>query len=197
MAERLRIHAIEPRSRANGPGVRAVLWLRGCTLGCRGCFNPETHAFAPSDLWTVDDLAERLLALRPGVEGVTISGGEPLQQPRALSDLLRRLRQVSDLSVLLFSGYGWEEIVSNPVRAALLPHVDVLLAGRYEEKKRLASGLRGSANKTLHFLTSRYGPEDLATVPEAEVIIAADGTIRLSGIEPLQWPAALDDRTGS
>ena len=40
------IHAIEPRSRANGPGVRFVVWLQGCTLGCPGCFNPSTHAAA-------------------------------------------------------------------------------------------------------------------------------------------------------
>ena len=38
------IHAIEPRSRANGPGARFVVWLQGCTLGCPGCFNPATHA---------------------------------------------------------------------------------------------------------------------------------------------------------
>ena len=40
----VRIHAVDPRSRANGPGVRFVVWLQGCTLGCPGCFNPATYA---------------------------------------------------------------------------------------------------------------------------------------------------------
>src|SRR3972149_712339 len=40
----LRLHALLPRSRANGPGMRAVIWFQGCTRGCPGCFNPETHA---------------------------------------------------------------------------------------------------------------------------------------------------------
>jgi pyruvate-formate lyase-activating enzyme len=47
----LNLHALWPRSRANGPGVRMVLWLQGCTLGCPGCFNPATHA--PESRWQV------------------------------------------------------------------------------------------------------------------------------------------------
>ena len=39
----IRVHAVEPRSRANGPGARFVVWFQGCTLGCAGCFNPTTH----------------------------------------------------------------------------------------------------------------------------------------------------------
>src|SRR5215470_20289653 len=192
--ERLQIHAFEPCSRANGPGARAVLWLQGCTLGCPGCFNPETHDFARARSRTVEELIACLLGLRERIEGVTISGGEPLQQPRPLLHLLRRLRQSSDLSVLLFSGYDWEEIRGHAARSAIVPYVDVLLAGRYHAEQRLARGLRGSINKTLHFLSTRYGPADLAAVPDAEVLIGADGTIRLSGIAPMEWPTALTTR---
>ncbi|MCU0780030.1 MAG: radical SAM protein [Akkermansiaceae bacterium] len=39
----LRLHAFLPRSRANGPGWRSVVWVQGCSLGCPGCFNPQTH----------------------------------------------------------------------------------------------------------------------------------------------------------
>jgi anaerobic ribonucleoside-triphosphate reductase activating protein len=105
--------------------------------------------------------------------------------------LLRRLRESSDLSVLLFSGYDWEEIRGNAGRSAIMPYVDVLLAGRYRTQERLARGLRGSTNKTLHFLSNRYGPADLAEVPDAEVLIGKDGTIRLSGIAPMEWPTKL------
>jgi anaerobic ribonucleoside-triphosphate reductase activating protein len=63
----------------------------------------------------------------------------------------------------------------------------VLLAGRYDERLRLARGLMGSANKTAHFLTDRYGPKDLAAVPEAEVVITPSGEVVTTGIDPLEW----------
>ena len=44
---RIRLHAFEPASRANGPGPRAAVWFQGCTLGCPGCFNPDTHPHEP------------------------------------------------------------------------------------------------------------------------------------------------------
>jgi anaerobic ribonucleoside-triphosphate reductase activating protein len=68
-----------------------------------------------------------------------------------------------------------------------LKHVDVLLAGRYDASQRVADGLIGSANKTVHFLTGRYNMADLESVPQAEVILNADGEIILSGIDPLNW----------
>ena len=89
---RLRIHAFEPFSRANGPGVRAAIWVQGCSLGCPGCFNPDTHPFAGGELLAVDDLFRRILALGDAIEGITVSGGEPLQQRRPLLALLQRVR---------------------------------------------------------------------------------------------------------
>ena len=80
---RVRIHAFEPASRANGPGLRAVVWFQACTLGCPGCFNPDTHdPRAGYDAHTAG-LAASVLALRPTVAGLSVSGGEPLQQPAA------------------------------------------------------------------------------------------------------------------
>jgi anaerobic ribonucleoside-triphosphate reductase activating protein len=62
--------------------------------------------------------------------------------------------------------------------------VDVLIAGRYVQARRLALGLRGSANQTVHLLTARYTLEDIAQVPAAEVWIDAAGTVSISGITP-------------
>ena len=186
MAERLRLHAFEPASRANGPGLRAVLWTRGCSLACPGCFNPETHAFSGGELVDVDELAERVAGLE-GIEGVTVSGGEPLQQRPALLAFLRWLRQRTRLSVLVFTGFTWEEVRRFPEAEALLGRIDVLLAGRYDVAQHLGRGLLGSANKTAHYLSGRYGPADLAAVPPAEVVITAEGEVVASGIDPLRW----------
>src|ERR1039458_3611579 len=64
-------------SRVNGPGLRAVVWLQGCSLGCKGCWNPQTHTFAERDNETAEGLAIWILAQKD-IEGVTFSGGEPL-----------------------------------------------------------------------------------------------------------------------
>lgn len=182
----LRIHHLLPASRVNGPGLRAVIWVQGCTLGCPGCFNPETHTGAAGSTMPVDDVVQWIEA-QPGVEGITLSGGEPLQQMRPLLALLERVRQKTALSVVLFSGYTWQEINAMPAKDRLASLVDVLIAGRYIADQRLAHGLKGSSNKTMHFLSPRYTAQDMQQVQEAEVIIGPDGEIILSGIDPLKW----------
>ncbi|HVX45941.1 MAG TPA: 4Fe-4S single cluster domain-containing protein [Mycobacteriales bacterium] len=182
---RLRIHGFEPASAANGPGTRAVVWVQGCTLGCPGCFNPRTHGRSGTEI-EVEELGERIRGLQSRIDGVTISGGEPLQQRRAVLQLLSGLRAETTLSAILLTGYGWPEVSRMPDLAALRGCVDVLLAGRYEQAQRIGRGLRGSANKTAHFFTDRYGPADLEAVPEAEVIVHPDGRLVLTGVDPLE-----------
>ena len=183
----LRVHRFLPRSFANGPGARVVLWLQGCTLGCPGCYNPATHSFTGGTEISVSELFTRLAALANVVEGITISGGEPLQQRRALLEVLRCVRRETNLSVLLFTGFTWEEIGRFPEADELLACMDVLIAGRYDAARRQARGLLGSTNKTVHFLTDRYTAADLEAVPPAEVVITAEGEVLLSGIDPVQW----------
>jgi len=185
--EVLRIHHFLPRSRANGPGVRAVLWVQGCSLGCPGCFNPDTHAFVGGERVPVHELFQWLVALSSSIEGITISGGEPLQQRRALLAFLRRVRRETPLSVVLFTGYSWEEVQCMPEAAVLLSCVDVLIAGHYDAAQRLARDLRGSANKIVHVHTDRYTMADMHAVPPAEVIITEAGEIVVSGIDPVRW----------
>ena len=188
----IRLHRLEPASLANGPGLRAVIWVQGCAFGCPGCFNPETHAMKGGEIWPVEKLVERILAIQANssgqkLEGLTISGGEPLYQHRALARLLEQVREKTDLSILVFTGYDWEELHRLKGIDRFLSYVDVLIAGRYDASRRVAQSLIGSANKVVHFLTGRYTAQDLEGVPQAEVIVKPDGEIILSGIDPLTW----------
>lgn len=183
---KLRVHSILPFSRANGPGVRAVVWVQGCSLGCPGCFNPGTHPFTGGQLTSTDDLFERILSLGQAIEGITLSGGEPLQQRPAVLDFLERVRRETPLSAILFTGFTWEEVAAMPEAGRFLACVDVLIAGRYVEARRLARGLRGSADKTLHLLTDRYTRADLETTPDGEVVLLPDGRLVVSGISPFR-----------
>ena len=183
----LRVHHLLPRSYANGPGARAVIWVQGCTLGCAGCFNPETHAPDGGEPILVDDLFDRVVALGDTIEGISISGGEPLQQMGALLALLRRVRQESSLSVLIFTGYTREEIERLPDGQDLLAHVDVLVAGRYDRSRQQIDGLRSSTNQRVHRLSERYTMDELQAVPPGEVIIGPDGEVVVSGVDPVRW----------
>ncbi|HEY4239032.1 MAG TPA: 4Fe-4S single cluster domain-containing protein [Kofleriaceae bacterium] len=174
-----RIHALEPRSRANGPGVRFVVWVQGCTLGCAGCFNPTTHDAASGTSASSEDLLAQLAA--SPVEGLTLSGGEPFQQPAFSLSLLEGARALG-LSTLVFSGYALDEL---PDRS-LLPFIDVLVDGRYVAGERLGAGLRGSSNQQIRLLSSRYTLADVTATPPTELRILPNGEVILTGVDPIK-----------
>jgi anaerobic ribonucleoside-triphosphate reductase activating protein len=182
-----RIHAFEPKSRANGPGARFVVWFQGCTLGCPGCFNPTTHDPGGGRGIALDELIGELARARPAIEGLSLSGGEPLQQPEAARTLLDAARSLG-LSTLAFSGYTIDEIRALPggAGADVLARLDVLIDGRYVAGDRLATGLRGSANQRIQLLTDRYALADVEATPVAEIRIGPTGEVVLTGVDPLK-----------
>jgi anaerobic ribonucleoside-triphosphate reductase activating protein len=158
-----------------------VVWFQGCTLGCAGCFNPDTHAAAGPTV----DLGEVIAAFAAAAgDGLTLSGGEPMQQSPAALELLLAARRLGR-STLMFSGYARGELAAQALGAAVLAHLDVLVDGRYQPADRVGRGLRGSANQTLHLLTARHTRAEVEATPEAEVRIAADGSLELTGVGPL------------
>ncbi|MDQ1042475.1 anaerobic ribonucleoside-triphosphate reductase activating protein [Streptomyces sp. V4I2] len=178
-----RLHAVVPRSSANGPGVRYVVWSQGCALGCPGCFNPETHSAAGSaPVRTAGEVAEEALADAAHLEGVTLTGGEPLEQPAAVAAFCAELQARSGLSVIVLTGFTRAEIETDPARSAAVADADLVIAGRYNARLRLARGLRGSSNKEYWTRTGRYTADDLAAVPELEITVADDATLTFTGM---------------
>ena len=176
---RLNLARTLPRSAANGPGERFVVWVQGCPLACPGCWNPDTWSFRARAPTTPEALADAVLAT-DGIDGVTFTGGEPFAQARPLARVARRVRDAG-LSVFVFTGYDLDELQGRAQRA-LLDQADVVVAGRYVAAQRRA-GLtwRGSANQSVHFLTDRYGPPDLASAGEVEFHIDGRGRVRVTG----------------
>ena len=169
------------RSAANGPGERFVIWVQGCSLGCPGCWNPDTWSAAPRLLVEVDELLAQVLDT-PGIEGVTLTGGEPFEQAESLAELSADL-QSHGLSVMAFTGYRMRELVT-PARQALLGVCDIVVAGRYVRTRRvLGEPWRGSENQVVHYLTGRYSA---STAPDTvcEVHLGADGAMRITGFPP-------------
>lgn len=104
-------------------------------------------------------LATRIVQTR-GIEGVTLLGGEPFARARALTPVLRRIREAG-LSTMAFSGYTLGELSGAEDSRALLEQLDILVDGPYDATQPDAERRWiGSRNQVMHFLTERYDPLD-------------------------------------
>lgn len=180
----LNLHEFIPFSRANGPGVRAVIWVQGCSLGCPGCFNPLAQSHDPRQLMPICSIVDKVRSLCGQIEGITISGGEPFEQPAAVLSLIEGVKKETDLSVILFSGYRMEEIPGIAKGREILGLADVLVAGRFVEGLRPRRGLPGSHNQTIHLISNRYSLDQLENSPDGEVILDPSGAVFVSGVTP-------------
>ena len=179
---KFRIHSRLHKSRANGPGTRAVLWLQGCPFDCPGCFNPTLRDFRGGEKIPVDGLIEWALSLK-GIDGISISGGEPTEQIQALNVFLSAVREKTDLSVLLFSGRSEKEIFKLVGGRELLGMIDVLIEGQYNRELANPPGMwPSSANQNIRFLTDRYNRDSFSGLPEIEIIITEQGEVVESGL---------------
>ena len=155
----LNVSATMSRSRANGPGVRAVIWVQGCTIGCLGCYSASTHSHSAASLVKPSKIAEWLLSI-PDIEGVTFSGGEPFEQSAAVLETINLVRKKRPaFTFFAFSGYSYQDLLSSTDRAVteLLHYCDMLSTGPFDVKLRDKTLLwRGSSNQELHYLTNVY-----------------------------------------
>ena len=136
---------------ANGPGIRATLFVSGCTHRCPNCFNEAYQDFAYGTVWN-EEAEETFMAYikDANVKGVTILGGEPLQQDTDLLRLLVRIKQETNKSIWLFTGYTYEVILEDEIKREVIKQCDVLVDGPFiEAQKNLNLRFRGSSNQRL------------------------------------------------
>ena len=184
----LNVSSTMSRSRANGPGVRAVIWVQGCTIGCRGCYSASTHPHEASSLHRPSEIAEWLQSI-PDIEGVTFSGGEPFEQAAAVLETINSIRENmgSDFSVFVYTGYEIEFLRKSNDRNVhdLLNAIDILSAGPFDYKLRDETLLwRGSSNQSLHFLSNRYNAfqiEEWSKISPLEEITLRTDSIDFTG----------------
>ena len=146
--------------RVLGPGERVGLWLCGCRRACKGCSNPELWERRPEYEYEVDQvfMLVKKIASSQKIDGFTVSGGEPLDQPEELSALIGLIRPISE-DILIYTGYRIEELRARKDAAtdSVLNSAAVLIDGEYIEERNDGSLLRGSSNKRIHFLNGKYG----------------------------------------
>ena len=191
------VHGVIRQTTVNGPGRRVGIWTAGCTLKCAGCWNPETHAHGQGTRWTDHELAE-LIINQPRVNGVTFSGGDPIQQ---IDSLLRCVdyihRRRPGFSIGVYTGYTikeldegaydtWTNTLVGEVPSSMWPalntwwpelkrHLDFAVMGRFNQGKVSTNlPLRGSSNQKLVLFNDRYTEADFG--PQmVEITIAPGG----------------------
>lgn len=156
-----------------GPGRRLGIWFQGCPLACAGCMSRHTWDVEGGTSEEVSDLLKLWeKALERGAGGLTVSGGEPLEQAGALAELLAGASRLRDRAhpeggapggrpdLLVYTGYEPEELTLRHRRA--LRHADAVITGRFRVELPTRLVWRGSANQRLWPLTStgkaRYAP---------------------------------------
>lgn len=141
---------IDKASISNGPGVRVVLWVSGCTCRCKGCQNPESWDFNAGKLFDNAAKQELFDALnKPYIRGITFSGGHPLEKENRnkVYQLCKEIKKnFPTKDIWLYTGYTLENLQSY----VILEYVDVLIDGPYiEEQRDITLKFRGSANQRL------------------------------------------------
>lgn len=182
----IRISSIIPVSEANGPGPHYTIWFQGCNLKCPGCFNPNTHSRLKGNPRTISSILAEIKGEweLKRIRGVTITGGEPFQQADGLIQLVKGIKEIGEIGIIVLTGYDEIELAKIPEFDVIKNSIDLIIAGRYRENRKIQKGLRGSSNKEYIFLSGEYLLDDFVSIPALEITTNNNGIITLTGIMP-------------
>lgn len=177
-----------------GPGNRVGIWFDGCSHACKGCSNPELWEFQAQYSTSIDTVIKLINTIRESqvIDGFTITGGDPFEQPEDLRKLLEYARNVSS-DVLVYTGYDYLYLQNK--YSNILKLITVLIDGVYIEEKNGNSFLKGSSNQNIIILDESYKNkyeqylED--GINEIQNFTAKDGVISV-GIHRVGYEEELD-----
>lgn len=184
---------------ANGPGMRVSLFVAGCTLGCKGCFNPEAWSFTAGHPFDDAMLDKVLAALAdPYIEGFSLLGGDPLE-PTLRSDVLSLLEAIrarfqETKTIWVWTGRKYEHLMKEPTAQKILALTDVLIDGPFVQSFRFQTPghWMGSANQREIYLQKGVpyrieGGVTQAAAQEREAIACEkERRLYLDGFDPSQ-----------
>lgn len=142
-----------------GPGKRVGIWTCGCRFKCPGCMTPELQSFEAGNEMSVEGIISALRKIPHKIDGFTISGGEPFEQPDELEKLVCALCEEFTDDIIIYSGYTYDELLKKGEKCkSIFDKIAVLVDGRYIDELNDNKGLRGSANQNVIIFrdTERY-----------------------------------------
>ncbi|MDM5314523.1 4Fe-4S single cluster domain-containing protein [Fictibacillus sp. b24] len=183
----LNIHRFLPFTTVEGPGKRFCLWVQGCSIRCEGCGVPWTWSKENGKIISVTDLFEEIKRSKQDnrIEGITILGGEPFDQAEPLGELAVMVKEIG-LTVMVFSGYLFENLKERNDAQNLLHAADLLIDGPFiKDKLDLTRPWVGSSNQRYHFLTKAYKhiENELESIQnKVEIRIGSNGVVSINGM---------------
>jgi len=143
---RIRIMDIVDGTSVDGPGLRTSIYTAGCAHACPGCHNPDTWPFDAGYYATQDELLARIVR---NDFNVTFSGGDPMYQASAIAPLAEEIRRLG-YTIWCYTGFTFEQLLSDRASLALLRNIDVLVDGPFIEAIRDTDlRFRGSGNQRI------------------------------------------------
>jgi len=127
-----------------GPHERIVVWTQGCSIRCRGCISFHTWEFDQNKAMQIEDLA--LIIKQFPCKRLTISGGEPFDQPAPLLEFLKAIRKDFD-DILIYSGYTIEKLQKKYLEHLSL--IDALIDGPFIDGLESEWSYKGSENQRI------------------------------------------------
>ncbi len=139
---------LEFDSIVNGSGLRTVVWTQGCSHNCKGCHNQKTQDFKGGVEVSIEEVMEVFDEVEHQ-DGVTLSGGDPFFQVDACVELCHEFKK-RGLNIWAYTGFTYEEVLSNKNLKPLLLELDVLIDGKFEEEnKSFEVPFIGSSNQRI------------------------------------------------
>lgn len=148
--QNIRIAGFVNDSIVDGPGIRFTIFTQGCLFACPGCHNLHTWDPKGGEEVSVDSLIEKWRK-NPLLDGITLSGGEPLMQKEALLPLIDAAL-ADNLNIVLYSGNTYENLLAlnDETTNTILSKVHYLVDGPFIlEEKNLNLLYRGSNNQRI------------------------------------------------
>ncbi|MDO4497246.1 MAG: anaerobic ribonucleoside-triphosphate reductase activating protein [Bacteroidales bacterium] len=131
----------------DGPGWRTSVYCAGCRHACKGCHNPESWSFKAGETISVKELLNRL---QDTYGNITFSGGDPMYQAEAFTQLAQGIVEQLHRTIWCYTGFTFEEVLADPIMCKMLPWLEVLVDGPFiESEKSLDLMFRGSRNQRL------------------------------------------------
>lgn len=149
---KVRILDILEETMADGPGFRTSIYCAGCAHHCSGCHNPQSWDFQAGREMSVQELLDIIKA--DEFSDVTFSGGDPLYQVEAFTELARRIKEETGKNIWCYTGFTYEEILSDERLRQILPYIDTLVDGPFiQELRDTELHFRGSSNQRIIHLS--------------------------------------------
>lgn len=148
----INIAGIEAESVVDGEGWRFAIFTQGCKHHCKNCHNPQTWDMCGGTQMSIDGLVDTIEeAFKENIlmDGVTLTGGDPLYQPDVTFSLCKKLKDL-DINIWLYTGFTYEEITKDEKLMSIMKYIDVLVDGPFiESLKSLELEYRGSSNQRI------------------------------------------------